>query len=162
MTERKDIIDKFWKSLRSDRTLMLSLHGSEEDGKPMTALVDGDDDRGPLWIFTARDTDLVQELRDGAPACAHFVGKGHDVFAAVRGRITPDNNRDVIDRLWSPFIAAWYEGGKTDPKLQLLRFDLDHAQIWLNEQSLFAGVKLLLGADPRKDYADKVAETPLQ
>jgi general stress protein 26 len=162
MTDQKDIVARFWKSLRHERTLMLSLIGSEEDAKPMTAIVDGDDDRGPLWIFTAKDTELVQELSDGAPAAAQFVAKGHDLFAAVRGRLTPDNDRAVIERLWSPFIAAWYEGGKDDPKLQLLRFDLDHAQIWLDENSLFAGVKLLLGSDPKKDYADKVAETPLQ
>ena len=28
----------------------------------------------------------------------------------------------MIDRLWNPFVAAWFEG-KDDPKLQLLRFD---------------------------------------
>jgi general stress protein 26 len=64
----------------------------------------------------------------------------------------------VIDRLWNRFIAAWYEQGKDDPKLQLLRFDPDRAQIWLNENSTFAAIKLLLGQDPKKEYQDKVAE----
>ncbi len=31
----------------------------------------------------------------------------------------------------------------------------------LNENSLFAGVKMLLGADPKKDFADKVADVNL-
>ena len=67
----------------------------------------------------------------------------------------------MIDRLWNKWVAAWFEGGKTDPKLQLLRFDLDRAQIWLNENNLLAGVKMLLGSDPKKDYADKTAEVRL-
>jgi hypothetical protein len=30
--------------------------------------------------------------------------------------------------------------------------------MWLNEFSLVAGVKLLLGRDPKADYRDKVAD----
>jgi hypothetical protein len=53
------------------------------------------------------------------------------------------------------------KGGKDDPKLQLLRFEPDRAQIWLNENSLFAGIKLMLGKDPKEEYKDKVAELDL-
>ena len=63
----------------------------------------------------------------------------------------------MIDRLWNRFVAAWFEGGKDDPKLALLRFDVRDGQIWLNEHSLFAGVKLMLGQDPKEEYKDKVA-----
>jgi len=69
--------------------------------------------------------------------------------------------RATIDRLWNRFVAAWYEGGKDDPKLQLLRFDPARAQVWLNENSLTAGIKLLFGRDPKKEYADKVADVDL-
>jgi hypothetical protein len=31
----------------------------------------------------------------------------------------------------------------------------------LNENSLFAGVKLMLGADPKREFKDKVADTNL-
>ena len=67
----------------------------------------------------------------------------------------------TIDRLWNRFVAAWYEGGKDDPKLALLRLDAERAEIWLNESSVFAGAKLLLGIDPKKSYADHVAKVPL-
>ena len=35
------------------------------------------------------------------------------------------------------------------------------AHVWLNENSLFAGVKILFGIDPKEDYRDKVAEVDL-
>ena len=72
-----------------------------------------------------------------------------------------DNDRAVIDRLWNSFIAAWFKDGKSDPKLALLRFDAERAEIWENEFSLVAGIKLLIGIDPKKDYKDKVAEVRL-
>ena len=79
----------------------------------------------------------------------------------MQGELVADNDPAMIDRLWNRFVAAWFEGGKSDPNLQLLRFTPDRAQIWLNENSLLAGVKLLLGSDPKKDYQDKVADVRL-
>lgn len=161
MASEREITEKFWKAVKSDRTVMLGLVGAEDGmSQPMTALLE-DDAGGPLWIFTAKDTDLVQELGDSGRALIHFASKGHDLFAAVEGQLIADNDRAAIDRLWNPHVAAWYEDGKDDPKLQLLRFEPDHAQIWLNANSLFAGVKVLLGRDPKKDYEGKVAEVRL-
>jgi general stress protein 26 len=161
MSSPHEIEEKFWKSLKSDRTVMLGLVGVEDGhSRPMTAHVE-DDSRGPIWIFTSKDTELVERLGESGAAMMHFASKGHDLFATVEGRLATHDDRATIDRLWNPFVAAWYEGGKDDPKLQLLRFDADHAQIWLNENSAFAGFKMLLGIDPKKDYQDKVAEIRL-
>ena len=161
MTTETEIEEKFWKALKTDMTVMLGLVG-HDDGRaqPMTAQLD-DKGRGPIWFFSAKDVDLVQATGEGAPALLHFASRGHDLFASVVGRLAPDNDRATVDRLWSPFAAAWYEEGKDDPKLELLRFEPAEAQIWLNENSAFAGVKMLLGIDPKKDYRDKVAEVEL-
>lgn len=152
---------KFWKALKSDRTAMLGLsRGSDSHAQPMTAQIESDEG-GPIWFFSASDVDLVEAIGGGADAYLHFAAKGHDLFASVDGRLAIDNDRATIERLWNPFVAAWFEGGRDDPKLRLLRFDPGNAQIWLNENSLFAGVKVLLGADPKEDYKDKVAEMDL-
>ena len=166
MADPQDIEGKFWKALKSDRTIMLSLP-EVEDGRaqPMTAQLDDEmngAESGPIYIFTATDTDLARDLgMGGRRAVAHFASKGHELFATVTGELSLDSDRAVIDRLWNPFVAAWFEGGKDDPKLQLLRFDPEDGHVWLNEHSLFAGVKILLGRDPKKDYADKAAELRL-
>jgi general stress protein 26 len=163
MTQHKDaeLREKLWKALESDRTVMLGLAGVDEGhSQPMTAQL-SDDGSGAIWFFTARDVDLVRTLGDGGRAVAHFAAKGHDLFASIHGRLAPSNDRAMIDRLWNRFVAAWYEGGKDDPKLQLLRLDPEHAQVWLNENSLWAGAKLLLGQDPKKAYQDKVGQVDL-
>lgn len=162
MSNPRDLTEKFWKAIKSDRTAMLGLDGPDGGlSQPMTMQLDEDQPEGPLYTFTAKDSELAQAVGAGAPAHLHFAGKGHDLFAAVEGELVADNDPATIERLWNPFVAAWFEGGKDDPNLQLLRFEPDHAQIWLNENSLFAGVKVLLGRDPKKDYQDKVAEVRL-
>ena len=164
MSKESEIEKKFWKALRSDRTAMLGLTGVEEGhAQPMTAqILHEDDERGPIWFFTAKDTDLVRNLGESHSASLQFASKGHDVFATLQGELIANNNRVIIDKLWNSFVAAWYQGGKDDPKLQLIRFEPTHAQIWLNEHSLWAGVRLLLGRDPKEDYADKVADVELR
>lgn len=152
---------KFWNALKSDMTLMLGLDGVKEaHPRPMTAQIEGEKG-GPIWFFTAKDTELVQHIGRGGDAIATFASKGHDLFATVHGKLSLDNDRAAIDRLWNRFVAAWFEEGKDDPKLALLRFDAARAEIWLDGSSLVAGIKMLLGFDPKQDYKDNVAEVKL-
>ncbi len=165
MTSQADIEAKFWKAVESDRTMMVGLVGVEGGlGQPMTAQLDDAEPgkrRGPIYFFTAKDTDLVQEMGERHRAVINFSAKGHSLFAAIEGELVLDRDAATIDRLWNRFVAAWFEGGKNDPNLQLLRFEPRDAHIWLNEHSAFAGVKMLLGNDPKDDYKDKTAQLRL-
>jgi general stress protein 26 len=159
MATQEEFETKFWKALDSDRTMMLGLDGVEDGhARPMTAQIEGE--HGPIWFFTSKDNALVGLLGRGDRAIGTFASKGHDLFATVHGSLSVDNRREVIDRLWNRFVAAWFEG-KDDPKLTLLRLDAESAEIWLDASSMVAGIKMLIGVDPKKDYKDKVAEVEL-
>ena len=160
MTTASELKAKFWKAVKSDMTMMIGLEGQEKGHtRPMTAQVDGD--HGPIWFFTSTESGLIEKMKRGKnPAIASFVSKGHNLFASVIGNLTVDNDKKVIDRLWNPFVAAWYEG-KDDPKLALLRLDAESAEIWLDGSSLLAGIMMLFGSDPKQDYKDNVATVKL-
>jgi general stress protein 26 len=165
MPNPQEIEAKFWKALKSDMTMMLGLDGVEDGhARPMTAQLDGE--RSPIWFFTSKDNAIAQKVAQGnghgGRAIATFASKGHDIFATVHGTLRLDDNRLTIDRLWNRYVAAWFEGGKDDPKLALLRLDCDTAEIWVDASSLVAGLKLLLGADPKEEYKDKVAQVTLR
>ncbi|NBB24735.1 pyridoxamine 5'-phosphate oxidase family protein [Porphyrobacter sp. SLTP] len=163
---------KFWKSLKNDRTMFLGMaEGEDGHARPMTAqledeLYDDGEYHGPVWFFTSTDNALYQmiqqaELANTNPrAMAHFASKGHDLWASVQGTLTTTRDRATIDRLWNRFVAAWYDG-KDDPKIALIRLDADKAEIWIDASSLVAGIKMLIGIDPKKDYEGKVAEVRL-
>ena len=150
---------KLGAGLRSEMTVMLGQEGGRAPARPMTAIVDGDDNRGPLWFFTSQDSELMQA--GSGPANATYVAKGHDLFARIEGVLREDTDPAMIDRLWNPFVAAWYDG-KDDPDIALMRLDLESAEIWENASSLVAGIKALFGSKPQEDYSDKVAQVPLE
>ena len=90
-----EIKARFWKALKSDRTLMLGLDGVEDGhARPMTAQFEND--RSPMWFFASTDNVLVKSLPSGERAIATFASKGHDLFATLHGRLSLDNDRATI------------------------------------------------------------------
>lgn len=159
MTTPDELQEKLWKSLTDDRTVMLGVPDAPDGHfRPMTALIE--DHHAPVWFFAGRPNTLVDLATQGVAAQMVFSAKGHDLFATIEGQLSLHNDPATIDRLWNPFIAAWFEG-KDDPKLALLRFDPGSAEIWKNENNVLAGIKMLLGVDPKKDYADNQASVDL-
>ncbi|MFC0341603.1 pyridoxamine 5'-phosphate oxidase family protein [Paracoccus niistensis] len=159
MTDDAKIEARFWKSLAAERVMMLGVDGIE-DGFARPMIVQIDEERSPLWFFTSSENHIVEALNQGRRAIATFADKG-ELYASMQGSLSLSQDRAMIDRLWNPQVAAWYEEGKDDPKLRLLRFDAERAEIWLDGSSLVAGIKSLLGVDPKQDYKDDKATVSL-
>jgi len=92
---------------------------------------------------------------------AQFSAKGHDLFACISGTLVHESDRAILDKLWNNSIAAWYEGGKDDPKLVLLRFDLDNAEIWTADPSIKGLFKLATGLTMKEGELGQHAEVAL-
>jgi general stress protein 26 len=161
MPSPDELTQKLWKSLGADRIVMLGLAADAAvHPRPMTGIVE--DGHGPVWFLTASDTDLAQALGQGPkPAIGTFVSTAQDLYATLKGPLVRDDDPAVIDRLWNPFVAAWYDGGRDDPKIALLRFDAAEAEIWQSGSTLVAGIRALLGADLKDTYRDNSAEVRL-
>jgi len=164
MADDRDIEDKFWTALKHSPFIMLGIEGARDGAtQPMTAIFeDQDREAGVLWIFTAKDHDLTRAMGQSNRAIASYSAKGHDLFASLRGTLRIDNERATVDRLWSPIVAEWYEG-KDDPKLALVRFDVDDAKIWLSDVEGFLkpAFNKLFGRKPEAGLKEKVAEVSL-
>jgi general stress protein 26 len=164
MADDREIEEKFWSELNDSPFVMLGVEG-ERDGatQPMTAAFEDEDrEAGCVWFFTAKDHDFTRALGDSGRAIAAYSSKDHGLFASLRGTLQATEDRATIDRLWNPFIAEWYEG-KDDPKLLLLRFDIDNAKIWLSdiEGFLKPALNKLLGRKPEAGEKEKVAEVTM-
>lgn len=157
MANKTELKRKFWTMLEKERTVMLACTGVYP--RPMTAMVENG--RGPVWFFTADHNELARACsRRARQGLLVLATKGHELFATVGGALREDTDPAVVDRLWNPFVAAWYTG-KDDPRLRLLRFDPDAGELWENGSSLVAGAKMLLGLDPKLAFRDKVAKVKL-
>jgi general stress protein 26 len=161
MADDRELEEKFWSELKSSPFVMLGVEGMRDGAtQPMTAnFEDQDRDSGTVWFFTAKDHDLTRAMGQSNRAIASFASKGHDLFASLRGTLQIDNDRSTIDRLWSPIVAEWYEG-KDDPKMALVRFDIEDAKIWKSDVEGFLkpAFNKLFGRKPEAGVKEKVAE----
>jgi general stress protein 26 len=164
MAETQEIEEKFWHALKDSPFIMLGVEGAREGAtQPMTVLFeDQDREAGLLWIFTANDHDLTRAMGQTNRAMASYAAKGHGLFASLRGTLQIVNDEATIDRLWNPIVAEWYEG-KDDPKLALVRFDVEDAKIWLSDVQGFLkpAFNKLFGRKPEAGMKEKVAEVSL-
>lgn len=164
MADDREIEEKFWSMLNDSPFVMLGIEGARDGAtQPMTAIFDDEDrDAGVLWFFTANDHDLTRAMGQSNRGLAAFAAKGHGLFASLRGTLSIANDQAIIDRLWNPVVAQWYQG-KDDPKLALVRFEVDDAKIWLSDVQGFLKPALnkLLGRKPEAGMDEKVAEVTL-
>ena len=63
----------------------------------------------------------------------------------MAGTVSQMNDRTQIDKLWNTHVESWFPGGRADPNLLLLRFDIESAEIWESDVSLSGRVKMLFG-----------------
>src|SRR3546814_5473535 len=124
MSDVTKLKEQLWKKLSVGPFMMVCLSNTHSHSEPLTAQLDRDQ-VDTIFFFIGKDNRLAQ----GGPAMAQFVSKGQDFFACLSGRVLIDNDRAMIDKLWSKPVEAWFPGGKTDPNLALLRFDIDEAEI---------------------------------
>lgn len=150
-----DIKKQFWKALADSPFVMIGRDGYGHS-IPMNAQLDKDAD-GAFWFFTTDDN----RLASGGPAMAQFASKGHDLFACISGTLVRESDHAVLDRLWTNGIAAWYDGGKDDPHLVLLRFDLSDAEIWTADMGAKGLFKLITGMKVEPGEMGKHAEVAL-
>lgn len=139
MTDIDDLKKTLWEKLNDSPFVMVRLAGVDH-AEPLTAMLDRKL-ADTLYFFVGRDNRLAA----GGPATADFVSKGHDFFASFAGLVTPDMDRAMIDRLWSKPVESWFPGGKDDPNLLLLRFDIADAELWQSDISIAGRIKMLFG-----------------
>lgn len=155
MAEKTDdqIKRDMWKKMADSPFLMVGLTDEHQHHEPLTAQLD-EDQVDTLWFFVGKDNRVAK----GGAAMAQFVSKGHDFFACLSGTITQDKDPAMIEKLWNKQVEAWFEGGKDDPNLALVRLDIDSAELWETDLSLSGRVKMLFGGSIKAGEAGSHAK----
>jgi general stress protein 26 len=135
-----------WEAMADSPYVMISLDGSDDHSEPMRAQLDKDAD-GHFWFYTTK----TNRIAAGGTAMAQFVGVDHKLFACIAGTLVEETNQQIIDKYWSKPVEAWYEDGKTDDSLKMMRFELSNAEVWLADPSVVGMVKLASGTTLKPD-----------
>jgi general stress protein 26 len=112
------------------------------------------DDAGNVWFFTSDESDFVRHLSMHPQVNVSFADPEDSLYVSIAGHAELTRDRAKIDELWSPLVSAWFDGGKEDPHLALVKVHVDTAEYWDTHSSkmtqLYALAKsALTGKAPR-------------
>lgn len=128
MTDQLKQAETFWDRLDDINSGMLGF-ASDLRLVPMSHYPDAS--ASTLWFITAKGTDLAQTLTAGAQPAVHVVSDGGEgLFTRIHGNLSLSDDRAKLEELWNAVASSWFEEGKQDPDVQLLRMDLTEAEVW--------------------------------
>jgi len=137
--------EQLWSQLDKGFACMLRVEGSDQHPQPMSHFADRE--AGVVWFITSSATDLARAVGDGGDgvdAGMTFISSSEDYHASIKGRLEIVENEQKLDELWSVPVAAWFEHGRDDPSIRLMRFRPAEAAIWASDANrVRVGMKLL-------------------
>ena len=127
----QDLKATFWDRIEDVNVGMLS--GPSTDPRPMAHHARKDDNA--LWFLTANHTDIGEDAAAGKDARYQIVSGDAKIYAVVDGTLAVETDRAKLDEIWSPMDAAWFEDGKDDSDVRLVRFTPKSAEIWAHDST---------------------------
>jgi general stress protein 26 len=124
--------ETFWDKIGDVRTGMLATEGAR--AVPMSHYTD--EKTGKLWFITANGTDISKSSQTGASADYIVTSDDEHFYTRIEGHVQAVTDPAKLEELWNAVAAAWFEEGKQDPDIQLVRFDLKEAEVWSTGGSL--------------------------
>lgn len=118
------------KTLAKDKSTLLTTFTDpyQIDARPM--YTQGIDDDGTLWFFSKKDSNKNRQLASNSAISLMYANTGSDSYLFVEGTAKVMRDQAIIDRLWTDFAKVWFEEGKDDPSLTLIKVNPEHAHYW--------------------------------
>ncbi len=143
--------------LEPGSTLMVGTKPADDwEFRPLTvARVDG----SRIEILLDTDEDWVRAFNDGDRVSTTMSDNRTNTWVALTGTATTTSDPAVIDELWNPFAAAYFDQGRETPGIAVMRIDAEEGRYWSTPSgrigALVSMVKAKLGnAEQSGEHGD--------
>ena len=88
------------------------------------------DDAGNLWFASQIDSNKNNEIAVDPFTHLFFQENKNSGFLNIYGITEVVTDQNKIDELWNPLLKVWFQEGKDDPKLSLLKVVPTNVYYW--------------------------------
>lgn len=117
-----------WQHLESEPIGMLGEIGNTLPMQPMFHFVGPEEAR--LWFFCSRESLFFRFIGLGVQGHYTTISRNRDFYASLSGILTEDMRRAVLNQLWNPTVAPWFDNDIDNPDLALVSMKLHSAAYW--------------------------------
>jgi len=87
-------------------------------------------DQGNIWFFNPKDSEKNKEIEQDSTVQLFFAHPAKGSYMVVNGDASITTNRAKIEELWTPAVEIWFEKGKDDPNISLIKVTPSSAYFW--------------------------------
>jgi general stress protein 26 len=88
------------------------------------------DDAGNLWFMSQSDSNKNNEIASDPFTHLFFQEHKNSGFLNIYGISEIVKDQAKIDELWNPLLKVWFQGGKDDPKISLIKVEPTNVYYW--------------------------------
>jgi len=88
------------------------------------------DDKGNLWFISSSESNKNFEIQEDNRVQLFFSKMADNHYLSVFGNATIYTDREKIEDVWTPIAKAWFEKGKDDPKVTVIKVAPSDAYYW--------------------------------
>ncbi len=138
MSEHKNLVadeavSKLQNLVKSSPVCMFATHLNEVPFHVIPMRVQEADYEGDLWFFSAADSKHNAQINADPRVQLIFANSSDMEFMTVFGTASISTDKAQIDRLWDATVGAWFENGKDDANVSLIRVQPTLAHYWDTE-----------------------------
>ena len=127
-------LEKLKELVKAINICLFSTNLQKNDGatfRPMSAQEVDED--GNIWFFSGKDSDKNLEIQKDNLVRLVFSDPSQSSYLIVNGMAEIVVDRHKIEELWSPAIKIWFEKGKEDSNISLIKVKTQTAFYWDTE-----------------------------
>lgn len=84
---------------------------------------------GYLWFLTSKESQIARNIEFNSHVNLTYASTGKFVSCVGMGELVNDD-LDKIHQLWSKSYEVWFPSGPNDPKIQLIKVEVDKVEYW--------------------------------
>lgn len=98
------------------------------NSRPMT--LQETDDSGNLWFISSEASNKNFEIREDRRVQLFFMNNDNSQYLSVYGEASVYKDRATIEEKWSAMAKPWFEDGKDDANVSIIRVEPKESYYW--------------------------------
>ncbi|MGP9518140.1 pyridoxamine 5'-phosphate oxidase family protein [Psychrobacter sp. AOP7-C1-14] len=99
-----------------------------------------------IWFIGHSPSETVDNIKKNPQVNLAYVSQDDKQYLSITGKAELVEDKDKLDELWSMAYNAYFEQGKEDPKVQLIKVVPQGAEYWANGNAIASAVKMTAAA----------------
>lgn len=105
------------------------------------------DDKGNLWFISSAESNKNFEIKHDDDVQLIFAKNSDAHFLSVFGKAIIYTDIAHIEEMWTPIAKTWFEDGKNDPNVTVIRVEAEEAYYWDTKNGkMISMLKMAAGA----------------